>query len=178
MFEKKSHGEWLSLIEVSGPFLAEPVLETHFPQGLDELEPYKKKLLRQAYDEWREAQDIDDPQFPELHQAWIELVLKQGLELDENDDGDVLKPASQLTADVKIKVPEHGVSIEPDYAVVTAEDKLPSLLIQTFSAGTDLEAVSKKDAWAASPVDRMVWLCRNSKVRLGLLTNGERWMHH
>ena len=27
--------EWLHLIEVSGPFLATPVLEESFPQGLD-----------------------------------------------------------------------------------------------------------------------------------------------
>lgn len=170
------HSEWLSLLEISGPFLAETVLETHFPQGLDELEPFKKKLLRQAYDEWREAQDINDPQFSELHRAWTELVLKQGLELDEDDDGDVLKSVNHLATDIKLTLPEYDITIEPDYAVVTAEDKLPSLLIQTFSAGTDLETVSKKDGWAASPVERMVWLCRATKVRLGLLTNGERWM--
>ena len=29
------HTEWLSLIEVSGPFLTLPVLERVFPQGLD-----------------------------------------------------------------------------------------------------------------------------------------------
>jgi hypothetical protein len=29
------HGEWISLMEVSGPFLAEPVLREVFPQGLE-----------------------------------------------------------------------------------------------------------------------------------------------
>ena len=176
MFEKKIHGEWLSLIEVSGPFLAENVLEAHFPQGLNELDPAKKKLLRQAYNEWREAQDLGDPQFPELHQAWIDLVLKQGLELDEDEDGDVLKTGDQINADIKLMVPEHEVTIRPDYAVVTADDKPPSLLIQTLAAGVDLDAVSKGDGWAASPVERMAQLCRARKVRLALLTNGERWM--
>ncbi|WP_081848143.1 DNA methyltransferase [Microbulbifer sp. HZ11] len=176
MYEKKSHGVWLSLLEVSGPFLAEGVLEAHFPQGLDELDPQKKKLLRQAYDEWREAQDGDDPQFAELHQAWIDLVLKQGLELDEDDDADVLKSTNLLGADIKLELPEHDVTIRPDFAVVAAEGELPSLLIKTLPAGADLEAVSKTDSWAASPVERMVQLCRATKVRLGLLTNGERWM--
>jgi four helix bundle protein len=32
----RHHNEWLSLIEVSGPFLSVPVLEEVFPQGLDD----------------------------------------------------------------------------------------------------------------------------------------------
>ncbi|MDR7095876.1 hypothetical protein, partial [Hydrogenophaga laconesensis] len=31
------HDDWLSLIEISGPFLAVPVLKEAFPQGLEEL---------------------------------------------------------------------------------------------------------------------------------------------
>ncbi len=175
MYDKKTHGEWLSLLEISGPFLAETVLESHFPQGLDELNPAKKKLLRQAYEEWREAQDDADPSFSELHAAWIDLVLKQGLELDEDDDEDVLKPANSIDG-VSFEAPEHGVVIKPDYAVVTGSDHPPSLLIKTLPAGIDLETINKSDGWAASPVERMLQLCRATKVRLGLLTNGERWM--
>lgn len=29
------HSDWLSLIDISGPFLAEPVLKDTFPQGLE-----------------------------------------------------------------------------------------------------------------------------------------------
>lgn len=49
------HHDWLSLIEISGPFLAIPVLKEAFPQGLEELDFAKRKRLRQAYDEWQEA---------------------------------------------------------------------------------------------------------------------------
>ena len=49
------HDDWLSLIEISGPFLAVPVLKEAFPQGLEELDATKRKRLRQAYEEWREA---------------------------------------------------------------------------------------------------------------------------
>ncbi len=31
----RHHNEWLSLIEISGPFLSMPVLLRVFPQGLD-----------------------------------------------------------------------------------------------------------------------------------------------
>jgi len=53
------HAEWLSLIDVSGPFLAEPVLKDAFPQGLEGLDSAKRTMVRQAYDEWREALDLD-----------------------------------------------------------------------------------------------------------------------
>lgn len=34
MSDLAQHTEWLSLIDISGPFLAEPVLKDAFPQGL------------------------------------------------------------------------------------------------------------------------------------------------
>ena len=37
------HHEWLSLIEISGPFLAIPVLKEAFPQGLEELDAGTRK---------------------------------------------------------------------------------------------------------------------------------------
>ena len=69
------HDDWLSLIEISGPFLAVPVLKEAFPQGLEELDSTQRKRLRQAYEEWREALELEDAQFAELHTAWIDEVL-------------------------------------------------------------------------------------------------------
>ena len=84
------HDDWLSLIEISGPFLATPVLKEAFPTGLEELDGTRRKRLRQAYEEWREALELEDEQFVELHGAWIDEVLSHGLELDEGGKGDVL----------------------------------------------------------------------------------------
>lgn len=72
MSQNTHHHDWLSLIEISGPFLAVPVLKEAFPQGLEELDAGKRKRLRQAYDEWREAQETDDPRLEDLHAAWID----------------------------------------------------------------------------------------------------------
>jgi len=54
MTNPSRHTEWLSLVEVSGPFLAVPVLEKAFPQGLDIVETPKRQHLRAAYEEWCE----------------------------------------------------------------------------------------------------------------------------
>ena len=78
MYNKNQHADWLSLVEVSGPFLAEPVLKQVFPQDLEKLDPIKKTDFRQYYEVWRDDKDnkeLDDG----LHYGWINWVLKQGL---------------------------------------------------------------------------------------------------
>lgn len=171
------HDDWLSLIEISGPFLAVPVLKEAFPQGLEELDATKRKRLRQAYEEWREALELEDAQFAELHVAWIDEVLSRGLELDEDGKGDVLKRADWCAATLRASLPEYGVTLSPDLAVVNEQRaNKPLLLIQTYPQDVDLNATLKQDGWAATPADCMVQLCRSLGCRLGLVTNGERWM--
>jgi hypothetical protein len=171
------HHDWLALIEISGPFLAVPVLKEAFPQGLEELDGTKRKRFRQAYEEWREALETDDPQFDELHAAWIDEVLARGLELDEDDKGDVLKRADWCAANLSAAMPEHGAMLAPDLAVIDEQrGSKPLMLIHTYGQDVDLDAALRLDGWAATPADRMVQLCRATGCRLGLVTNGERWM--
>ena len=171
------HHDWLALIEISGPFLAVPVLKEAFPQGLEELDGIKRKRLRQAYEEWREALETNDPQFDELHAAWIDEVLARGLELDEDGKADVLKRADWCAANLSAALPEHGVMLAPDLAVIDEQrGNKPLMLIHTYSRDVDLDATLKLVGWAATPADRMVQLCRATGCRLGLMTNGERWM--
>lgn len=172
MSELGHHAEWLSLIDISGPFLAEPVLKDAFPQGLEGLDSAKKTTVRQAYDEWREALDLDDPDLPKFHHAWIDLILKNILELS-----DVLKAADKLPDTVRCELPEHGITLRPDYAVMdTRADARPLILIAIYGSDTSLTDTLKGDGWTASPAERMVELCRATDVRLGLVANGEQWM--
>jgi type I restriction-modification system DNA methylase subunit len=177
MSDLSQHSEWLSLIDVSGPFLAEPVLKQVFPQGLEQIDPLNRKAVRQAYEEWREAIDLDDPQLPAFQKAWVELVLKRVLELDEDDEEDILKARAKLSDALTHLIPEHGVTLRPDFAVVDEQNSdRPLMLIQVFSHDVNLDEPVKGDGWATSPAERMVALCRAHDVRLGLLTNGEQWM--
>ncbi|MBB5864993.1 type IIL restriction-modification enzyme MmeI [Xanthomonas sp. 3058] len=169
------HHDWLSLIEISGPFLAVPVLKEAFPQGLEELNAAKRKRLRQAYDEWREALETDDPRFADLHTAWIDEVLSRGLELDDDGRGDVLKRGDRCATHLIIALPEHGVSLAPDFAAVGNGD-VPLMLVHAYGPDVDLDATKKLEGWASTPAERMVTLCRATGCRLGLVTNGERWM--
>ena len=177
MSSYETHHDWLQLIEISGPFLAAPVLKEAFPTGLEGLDGLKRKRLRQAYDEWREALESSDPQISELHAAWVDEVLSRGLELDADRRVSVLKRTDWCTTNLKVELTEHVISMSPDMAVVDElRSKKPLLLVQIFAQDTDLDAIQKLDGWSATPAERMVQLCRASGCRLGLLTNGERWM--
>ena len=170
------HAEWLSLIEVSGPFLAEPVLKQAFPQDLDKLNPIKKQRFRQAYEEWQEAIETSDPLQEKLHQEWINWVLTQGLEWDEDDDASSLKAGSVLPENLKLELLEHNLTLKPDFALFGSDEIKPYLLVMNYPTSAVLNDVIAGDGWATSPAERMSQLCRATSTALGLVTNGEQWM--
>ncbi|MEQ8789465.1 MAG: hypothetical protein RIC55_24435 [Pirellulaceae bacterium] len=163
--------EWLSLIDIYGPFLAGKVLEETFPQGLDKIETPRRQRLRAAYDEWRDAVDDDDVQLDELHEAWTNMVIREALEYEDQ----VLVAQDELDDQIVYRSPEHDTEEKPDFAVRT-DDGVYRLLIAVHPPGIDLEKPSKRDRLPISPAERMTSLCRACDVRLGLITNGEQWM--
>lgn len=168
--------EWLHLIEVSGPFLATPVLEESFPQGLDGLPPLLKKHLRQAYEEWTEAVEQCDVHLSELHDAWIAEVLRKGLELDPRGNGEALKSFQWCAEHIQCVLAEHGVTISPSWAIVDPDTQAPQMMVQVYAPDVELDASFQLEAWNTTPVECMTQLCRATNCRLGLVTNGEQWM--
>ena len=61
------HYEWFNLIEIAGPFLAIPVLQQVFPQGLDGLVTNDRQRLRQAYEEWVEVVENKESDLLGIH---------------------------------------------------------------------------------------------------------------
>ena len=175
MSDFNQHAEWLSLLDISGPFLAVPVLKKAFPQDLDKLESAKKKKLNQAYEEWLEAQENDDADLAEIHQEWINLVLGDILEWFDEDENSLVA-GDNLPTELSHILPEYGITLRPDFGLVDDQTNRCMLLVQTYTTGYDLQAPSKGDGWTASATERMVQLCRATGVRLALLTNGEQWM--
>ncbi|SFT79842.1 Eco57I restriction-modification methylase domain-containing protein [Halomonas saccharevitans] len=166
--------DWLNLIEVSGPFLSIPVLDEAFSgQSLEGLNKYVSSRIRQAYDEWREAVDVDDPSLNELHRAWVDEVLATALQMGDQD----LRRGDQIGDVLHVLLSEHGLTFTPDVVLVNvnATDK-PLLPMFVQPPNSPLDEVVHRDGWAASPAERMVHYLRGIGCPTGLVTNGERWM--
>jgi hypothetical protein len=164
--------EWLNLLEVSGPFLAVPVLREVFPQGLEELDSSRAKRLRSAYEEWRDAVDGDDADRDKLHAAWIDEVLRTALEADD----ELLKAGKDVPASI-VELPEHDTAIAPEFVFVDPTHGAAVLApVHVFPPDTDLSASMKFGGLSCSAGDRMALHLRALNVPFGIVTNGERWM--
>ena len=139
------HAEWLSLLDVSGPFLGVSVLDEAFPQGLEAVETPRRRLSRAAYEEWREAADQHDALLPDLHREWIRLVLAELLEYDEES----LRPADADAPGVRSQ--DGAASFRPDWIVRSPASGAPRLFVAVLPPAADLEAAPRGDDWPAPP---------------------------
>src|SRR3954454_6392082 len=95
----RHHNEWLSLLDVSGPFLSLPVLMRVFPQGLEEHDSELAKNVRLAFDEWEDSQSE-----PAIHHAWLVYVLGPVLDYPV----DYLLSGQALPTGLEARVSEHN----------------------------------------------------------------------
>jgi hypothetical protein len=163
----RHHAEWLSLVEVSGPFLSMPVLLEAFPQGLEAHDPDHHRLLRIAHDEW-EA----DANNRAIHDARVHFVLRKTLDFAP----EALLEGQAVPQTLHAEVAEQHEILKPDLVLKEPASSKPRLLIQTYPATQELSKPVPGVAWKASPDTRMTELLHATGVRLGLITNGERWM--
>lgn len=176
----RHHNEWLSLLEVSGPFLSMPVLLRVFPQGLDALDRDMLAELRQAYDEWLDDQNSLRPN-PAIHSVWVRYVLEHVLGFEQVN----LLEGPAIPANLNTFVAEQGETLRPDLVIADAPRLSGEgtgvrlgvrVLIQIHAINQGLEKAMQGRHWKASPAMRMLELLRTTGVQLGLVTNGEQWM--
>jgi len=172
MSAARHHAEWLSLVEVSGPFLSMEVLQRVFPDGLDLRADASslRERLHVAYEEWRDADDLA------IHRAWVRYVLREVLEYEPAQ----IVEAQALPPSCSIAVQEHGEVLAPTMALVDPPGResagRPRVLFSVVPRGQDLDAALRGARWKASPATRMMTLLHGAGVRLGVVTNGEQWM--
>jgi hypothetical protein len=166
MPSSRHHNEWLSLIEVSGPFLSVPVLDRVLPQGLDAHDSDHSRILKLAFEEWE-----DNPN-PAIHREWVRFVLKQTLGLPD----EVVVEGQDIPQTIRASIAEHGETLRPDVVVRNPDAGKTRLLIQTYPPEQSLEKPLAGRHWKASPATRMMELLHATDNRLGLVTNGEHWM--
>jgi hypothetical protein len=165
----RHHAEWLSLVEVSGPFLSMPVLLRAFGQGLDPRDPGKAAQLREAYEDWLDRGSKKSA----VHHAWIRHVLTQLLEYPDT----LLVEGQAMPPGLEARLNLQGEALRPDWVLKDKEaDAKPRLLIKVYPPDQKLDSPVKEKAWKAGPDTRMMELLHATDVKLGLVTNGEQWM--
>lgn len=174
MSTSRHHTEWLSLIEVSGPFLSLPVLLRVFPQGMDAHDPDHFRDLRAEYEAW---DDSTRRRFsPADHRAWIRFVLERTLDLP----AEAIAEGQSIPQTLKAVIAEHGETLRPDLVIVNPQGGpdlgKPRLLIQVYPRGQGLDSSVAEKHWKASPSTRMMEMLHSTDIRLGIVTNGEQWM--
>ena len=169
----RQHAEWLSLIEVSGPFLSLPVLQDVFKDGLDlkEHEVEMRRRLRLAYEEWADNQGGTRAE-QAIHHQWLRFVLDEILDMD----ADAILEGQQIPATIYIEDKKYGETIRPTLVIGSKIDKKSRLLVQLYPKEQDLTKAVINKPGSDAPDMRMMTLLRKSDIRLGLITNGEHWM--
>lgn len=167
----RHHSDWLSLVEISGPFVSLPVLLRVFSQGLEPRDPTQAKALRAAYEDWQ-----DNPAAPGQQRAWVLHVLTTVLGYPANQ----VVEGQALPAGLEAKMPEMGETLRPDFALTgpagTDTSGKAQLLISSYPAEQKLDRPVIGKHWKATPATRMMELLHGAGVPLGLVTNGEQWM--
>lgn len=167
----RHHADWLSLVEVSGPFVSLPVMLRVFPQGLEPRDPLQAKALRAAYEEWH-----DNSSAPGKQRAWVLHTLTAVLGYPSNQ----ITEGQTIPAGMAANMPEMGENLRPDFALVGPSSGESAaevqLLIASYPADQKLDRPVIGKHWKATPATRMMELLHGSNVPLGLVTNGEQWM--
>lgn len=167
----RHHADWLSLVEVSGPFVSLPVILRAFPHGLDPRDPAQAKVLRAAYEEWQ-----DNPTAPGKQRAWVLHVLNELL----GYPAEFLTEGQAIPFGMEANMSEMGEMLRPDFALLEpggGDTTGPAqLLIVIYPTEQLLDKPVVGKHWKATPATRMMELLHGAGVPLGLVTNGEHWM--
>jgi len=152
--------DWLSLVNLSGLLVSEPVLNDAFPDGPPTLEGWQARRFRTEYERWQTTRDRG---------RWTTFVLETILGYPY----DRLRAGMSLPPEVRIHLTNTMQSLSPD-RVLVGEDGDKTLLVY-FAEGSLDRPETQTGRWKASPFTKLDHLLRETRVPLGLLTNGDDW---
>ncbi|MCK6580968.1 MAG: SAM-dependent methyltransferase [Anaerolineae bacterium] len=161
--------DWLSLVELSGLLISEPVLNESFESGAQPLDFSLARQFRTEFERWRGATDRQDAEaLRSARSRWITFILRDLLAYDR-----ALRGRIELPPQLRIQLTDYLQTLQPDYFVVGAEG-VPELLVLVTEGELDRpEQVTGR--WKASPFTKMDRLLRETRIPLGILTNGDDW---
>ncbi len=171
------HRQWLSLVDIEGPFLAIPPLKRVWPNGIPDFRanhPDRFQVLADTRKEFEIAWEALDREpksdskldsYRSYRDKWTETVLR-----------DVVGWAESLqwgtVPGVKAQSPNRAVTVTAQAALI-GTDGIGALV--HIVDQTDSLRQTPNDLWAATPVDRVEALLRENDVEIGIVTDGRWW---
>lgn len=168
------HSDWLSQVDIDGPFLAYPVLKDMWPNGVDRLGDTDDRLItfKQAFAQWQRAFDqyVEQPKTPEaksaydaVRRAWIDVVLSDIAEWGNH----------RTDADITVRSPGEQITVTATGAL-NGRDGNPAALLLICEPTSGLRDAGL-DGWAANDIDRLAMLLRKAQIEVGIVTDGQWW---
>lgn len=168
------HSDWLTQVDVEGPFLAYPVVKDMWPNGVDRLSDGDDRLLtfKQAFVQWQRAFDhfVEQPKSPEskdaydvIRRAWIDVVL------DDIAEWNGLRVDSEVT----VRSPGEQITVTATGSLKGRDGDAAALFLVCDPTPGLRDA--GLDGWAANDVDRLAMLLRKTQVEVGIVTDGQWW---
>ena len=170
------HRAWLELVETDGPFLAIPPLKRVWPQGIPALDSDRLDVLREAkpaFDHAWEALDIDpgdetvQAKYAEVRDVWVQTVLRDVVGWRTS-----LAWADGCAPGIVAQSPDRRITVTPQ-AALHGPDGIGAL-VSVIDKCDSLHATGT-DGWAATAIDRMEAMLRNSGIAVGVVTDGRWW---
>jgi hypothetical protein len=164
--------DWQSLVELSGLLVSEPLLNENFPDGPQPLPVWLSRRFRNEYERWQGAEDRREKNAEAADRArtrWIEFTLLRLLDYDESR----LRGGMSLPPQLVIDLTDYMQTLKPNMALVD-DNGNPQLLVYVANGALDRpEQVTGR--WKASPFTKIDRLLRDTRVQLGIITNGTDW---
>lgn len=158
--------DWFSLVNLSGLIVSEPVLLDSFPDGPPALTRQAETAFRREYTRWVGASHAEGVQH-----HWISFVLEDLL----GHEPQAFHRGMAISHKLIIELADYEQRLYPSRVLVDAGGK-PQLLVVIAPAGQDLDRKETETGkWRASPFTKTTRLLRETRVPLGLLTNGDEW---
>ena len=168
------HRAWLELVDTEGPFLAIPPLKRVWPEGMPQLAEARKATLADARKDFESAWERHDRSpdsdavldtYRAARDKWVQTVLR-----------DVAGWAESLTwgevPGIAAESPNRAVTVHAQ-AALRGDDGIGAI-VHVIDPVDSLREVPG-DLWAANPVDRAEAMLRESKVPIGIVTDGRWW---
>ncbi|WP_051392744.1 Eco57I restriction-modification methylase domain-containing protein [Glycomyces arizonensis] len=161
----RGHQDWIELIDTDGPWLSLPVLTAAWPD-LDAVPVERRKALRSAHGEW--AEHPDDEQ---RSRAWIETLLADFLGWTVVDHLRFPKDDEETVDGVgPVHIGQHDATVAPSFVLHNGDEaRVVGLIVPP---GNHPAKRMRDETWTASPIDRVVRLCADNKLELGIATDG------